>query len=146
MIKSEKRIEQEIILKASELGAVLFKNNVGYYVTVASFSEVKTAVLSKNLAKATQAVKKADMKKVGLQTGSSDLIGIAPVKITQEMVGKTVGLFLSIEVKKDKQGGYKASKEQEIWINNVNKMGGIGAVIDNPVDFERLINNTKGER
>ena len=37
--------------------------------------------------------------KFGLCVGSSDIIGVAPVTITQEMVGQTLALFLAVECK-----------------------------------------------
>lgn len=114
--KSEKRVEQEINLAASKLGARLFKNNVGFAIT-----------------------QNGSPIKFGLAKGSSDLIGIAPIKITPEMVGKTVGVFLSIEVKKDKFGKYKATQEQEAWIAMIKKKGGIAAVLDDAEDLGKLL-------
>lgn len=120
-MKSEKRIEQEVILKASQLGATVFKNDVGFAVT-----------------------QNGCPISFGLAKGSSDLIGIAPIKITSAMVGKTLGIFLSIEIKKDKQGSYKATKEQKRWLAFVEKNGGIGAVLDNADDLEGLLSTASG--
>ena len=116
MPKSEKRIEQEIILKASELGCVLFKNNVG----VAKLQDGTTI-------------------RYGLGNGSSDLIGIAPVKITPNMIGETVGIFLSVEVKKNKKGSYKATEGQKNWLTMVSRRGGFGAVLDDAEKLEEIV-------
>lgn len=58
---------------------------------------------------------------------SADLIGIRPVKITEEMVGSEIGQFVSREVKaagwepgKDK----KREKAQATWAKIINTMGG----------------------
>ncbi|MCK5641210.1 MAG: VRR-NUC domain-containing protein [Gammaproteobacteria bacterium] len=62
----------------------------------------------------------------GLCVGSSDVIGIHSVVITQEMVGKTVGVFVGCEVKTLTS---EAAKEKQIKFRNViNKHGGIGFI------------------
>lgn len=119
MIKSEKRIEQEITLKASKLGARLFKNDVGFAIT-----------------------QNGSPIHFGLAKGSSDLIGITPIKITQDMVGKTVGVFISVEVKKDKCGSYKATEEQKKWLDMIKEKGGIAAVLDDADDLETLLSTS----
>ena len=81
MQKSEKRVEQEIMLAVSKTGGVIFKNNVGQAYT-----------------------KDGQPFRYGLVKGSSDLIGITPVTITQDMVGSTLGVFTAIEVKKSRTG------------------------------------------
>lgn len=59
----------------------------------------------------------------GLIKGSSDLIGWTTVKITADMVGKEVAIFTAIETKK--QGGKGPSDEQDTFLTNVKKAGGI---------------------
>ena len=57
----------------------------------------------------------------GLMPGSADLIGIKRVKVTQDMVGKEVGLFFSCEVK-TKAG--VARKNQKKWADFITTFGG----------------------
>ncbi len=75
----------------------------------------------------------------GLQKGSHDLIGITSITITPEMIGRTIGVFTSIEMKKT---GWKPPKptnkkafqkhyEQVSWMNFVKKFGGISYFCDN---------------
>ena len=57
---------------------------------------------------------------------SADLIGIRPVVVTQDMVGKTIGQFVSREVKATdwKYKGTKREKAQLNWIKLVEQLGG----------------------
>lgn len=58
----------------------------------------------------------------GLVEGSGDLIGYTPVVITSDMVGKTIAVFTSVEVKRPKGGTLKDS--QKNFIIQVLKHGG----------------------
>lgn len=66
----------------------------------------------------------------GLPAGFSDLFGMTPMVITQEMVGQTVAVFTALEVK-DKA---KPTDEQSNFIKAVNNNGGIGAVVRSIAD------------
>ena len=68
---------------------------------------------------------------------SSDLIGITPVTITQEMVGKVLGVFTSIETKREtwKFRGTKRDVAQLRWINLIKEYGGIGQFSKGPNDI-----------
>jgi hypothetical protein len=57
--------------------------------------------------------------------GSADLIGWRAVTVTQEHVGQTLAVFLSIEVKTDKG---KPSTEQLRWQKVVKQHGGIAMI------------------
>lgn len=74
----------------------------------------------------------------GLCTGSSDLIGWTPIKITPEMVGKTIGVFTAIEVKKP---GGRISKPQLNFIRRVNEDGGIAGIATSENEAINLIQN-----
>jgi hypothetical protein len=104
---NEKQVERNLILEASKLGFILFKNEVGVAYTKNGFPV-----------------------HYGLCKGSSDLIGWRPVEITQEMVGTKIAQFCAVEVKKNKKGSYRATKEQKDFINAVNNAGGFGIVAD----------------
>jgi hypothetical protein len=62
----------------------------------------------------------------GLAPGSSDLIGIRRVRITPEMVGQTVGLFVAVEVKSPTGG--RVSPEQSAFLDFVTGFGGIAGI------------------
>jgi len=61
----------------------------------------------------------------GLCKGSSDIIGITPITITSDMIGKRIGVFTAIEVKTPKG---KPTDEQINFIDRVRDLGGFAGV------------------
>lgn len=71
--------------------------------------------------------------------GIPDRIGCLPVVVTQQMVGKRIGLFVAVEAKAPGRRGEKdcgLSKNQVFQIANIDKAAGIVSVCD---DDEGLI-------
>lgn len=67
----------------------------------------------------------ANRVKFGLVPGSGDLIGYRQVVVTPEMVGRTVAVFLSTEVKTTTG----AIREDQIrWLDHINSVGGIAII------------------
>jgi hypothetical protein len=60
------------------------------------------------------------------QGGIPDHLACAPVVITQEMVGQTCGMFISVEAKRD--GVWKASPLQYGQLAAITKAGGFAAI------------------
>lgn len=114
MSKSEQKIQAEIQIETSNHGVQLFRNNTGAY-TTESGSYVRFGVGG---------------------PGGSDLIGLTPVKITQDMVGKTIGVFTAIEVKTERG---KATKQQQKFIDSIIKNGGIAGVARSAGDALNII-------
>lgn len=127
---SEKRIEQEIQLAASEVGSTLYKNNVG-----TAYRGVMRSLKGENVLTKLQFIRYG----LGNIKGGSDLIGMSTVEITPDMVGKKVAVFTAVEVKMDKFGNYKATAEQKRFIEMVKKKGGIAGVCDSIDDMKELI-------
>lgn len=100
---SEAELLRRILIRASELGMRLFRNQIGKY-------------------------KLADGRWLtsGLCVGSSDLIGWTPTLVTQEMVGQTLAVFTAIETK---AVGKKATGAQNNFIGAVVHDGGIAKVV-----------------
>lgn len=69
----------------------------------------------------------------GLAKGSADLIGIKKVVVTPEMVGTTVGVFLSVEVKTPVG---RLSPEQIAWLEFVKSFGGEAIVMRSEDDAD----------
>lgn len=78
----------------------------------------------------------------GLCPGSSDLIGVTPVTITEEMVGKNIGVFTAIEVKTPKG---RVSAEQERFLAAVRRAGGIAGVARSVQDALSLLSEQPAE-
>lgn len=144
MPKSEKRIEQEIQLEAAKHDCTLFKNNVGTAFRGTQFT-IRSPVLAKLLKRKIGSRIMLDLQIIryglGGVKGGSDQIGMTKVRITEDMVGKDIAIFTSIEVKKDKHGAYKATKEQKAWIKMVLANGGFAGVADCIEDMKELIGN-----
>lgn len=111
MASKETRIAHDIILNA---GAKLFKNVRGMF-----YTRTGTPI------------------KAGLGcNGAGDLIGFLPVKITPEMVGKTVAIFMSVEVKTETG---KIKPDQLLWVDAVKKSGGIACIARNVEDVKKCV-------
>lgn len=98
----ESKILKECLLKATQLGRRLFRNQVGQY-----------------------KLEDGRVLRSGLGVGTSDLIGWTPVTITPEMVGKTVAVFTAVECKAPKG---RVTTEQAQFIKVVQQAGGIAGV------------------
>lgn len=72
----------------------------------------------------------------GLLPGSGDLIGWKSLVIGQEHVGKTVAVFLSIEVK---SASGSLRPEQRVWQEVVERHGGIAIVARSAQEAEAKI-------
>jgi hypothetical protein len=113
----ENVIQSDIRLRLSELRAGIFlRYNVGTFLTM-----------------------DGRPVKIG-EPGVSDLIGITPHVITQEDVGKTVGVFTALETKQVKDSTTKARKEsQGNFLRLVNGLGGLGAIVRSVEDAESVV-------
>lgn len=121
---SEAALQNKIRVAESKLGCRMFRNNRGV-----AFDKTGRPVrfgLGNDSPEANKVSK------------SSDLIGIEPVEITQEMVGHTIGRFVSLEIKKPgwKYSGNSKEIAQMNWIAFINALGGRAAFVSSMVDYE----------
>ena len=72
----------------------------------------------------------------GMGTGTSDLIGLVSHVVQPEDVGRTVGIFLAIEVKTEIG---RLRTEQEAFLSQVSRMGGVGGIARSDEDAISLI-------
>ena len=112
---SEQRIQQEIRLACSNGPVRLFRNNVGRLPDPRTGRWVEFGVGG---------------------NGSSDLIGWKRVTITPDMVGSTVAVFTSIEVK---TATGRLRPEQRQWLDAVQAAGGIAGVVRSVGDARALL-------
>jgi hypothetical protein len=110
---SEQTIQQHIRLACSTGNCRLFRNNTGTLVD-----------------------RNGRPVQFGLCKGSADLIGWTTRTITAEMVGTTVAVFTSIEVK-TLTGRVKP--EQQQWLDAVQAAGGIAGVARSVEDALRIM-------
>jgi len=130
----EQAIQNMIRVKLSELGIINFRNNTG--MGWAGKAQKIRATGNILVQPGDVIVRNARPLHAGLCEGSSDIIGVKTVVITEDMIGQTVGIFVAPEVK-TKKG--KASAKQEIFMDNINKAGGIAGVVRSPEEAEELL-------
>lgn len=121
---SEKTIQTEIMLSASQTGAVVFRNNVanGLVGQMQRIEKDGPIVLHRG----DWIVRNGRRIQCGLCPGSSDLIGWRSVIVTHEMVGRRVALFLGMEVKTTTG---RPTDEQANFIQQVRKAGGLAGIV-----------------
>ena len=124
---SEKEISNRIKLAASKLGAKIFNNPVG----IGWLGQFR-----RHNPDGTVHLSSPSRVAFGLMPGSADLIGYLPVEITQEDVGTTFGVFVSLEVKRP---GNKPTATQETWLKNAEAAGCIAAVLTNDAQVPEII-------
>lgn len=109
---SESDIQNLIRLEAAEKGIYLWRNNVG---------AIKTK--DGRLVRFGLANDSTNINKI---IKSADLIGIRPIKITLDMVGQTIGQFISREVKALTwcYSGNEHERAQLAWAELIASLGG----------------------
>jgi len=112
---SEANVTKDLRLMAAQQGWVLWKNNSG------AGQDDNGNFIRWGLAN--------DSAQMNKTTKSSDLIGVRPVLITQEMVGQTLGQFVALECKHSDWRYSNSPREQAQlkFITIVNDHGGIAA-------------------
>ena len=114
---SEKDIQQGIINQANRRPDVrLFRNNIGIGFQGNVLVEENGKIILAN----------ARRIRFGLQEFSGDLIGWKSMKITPDMVGLTVAVFVSEEVKSPTG---RIGEGQKNWTAQVIKAGGIAKIV-----------------
>lgn len=120
---TESLLLKQIQVAASSLGARLFRNNVGLGWVGEVIRPAKPVTVS--VTPGDILIRRARPLHAGLCEGSGDLIGFKSIQITPEMVGRTVAVFASVEVKTHHT---RTTKEQFAFQNAVREAGGIGII------------------
>lgn len=115
MAESESSIQRRVQMALASQGSLVWRN------------ESSGCYMGKVIHKAGDQVTLSGARflPAGLCKGSSDLICCTPTVITQDMVGKTIGVFTAVEVKTPKG---RPTKEQERFLLAVNRAGGIAFI------------------
>lgn len=128
----ESRASDEVRLRAAQWGMKLLRNNSGVLPNPLNNRPVRFGLGNES-------------KKINAKMKTGDFIGTTPIIITQEMVGKTVGVFTNIEAK---AAGFKEretypEKSREFGQNNFNKLiveqGGLAGFASCFQDVDNLI-------
>jgi hypothetical protein len=108
----EKDVSEVEQLEAARRGAWLLRNNSG------AFKDTRGVLVRYGLGNVS--------KRFNEVMKSSDLVGLEPVIITEEMVGMTMGRFLAIECKRPnwKYTGDEREVAQKRFIDKVLELGG----------------------
>lgn len=120
-MKSEAQVQADVRLRAPSLRMHLFRNNNGV-LKDASGRPVRYGLAN-------------DSKALNKVVKSADLIGGTEVTITQEMVGKTILQFTSVETKPEEFNGPIGKDEieryeaQVAWANFINSLGGRAFIV-----------------
>lgn len=117
---TETDVQNQLRITTSQQGWRLFRNNRGVLTNPETGRPVRFGLAN-------------DSKIMGDALASADLIGILPVVITPDMVGRTIGMFASVECKSSDvkhMGNTKRDKAQVAWRDLVRSLGGY-AVITN---------------
>ena len=117
----ESNIQKLIQLAASENEILTFRNNIGSYITPEGY-RVNYGVGGK---------------------GGSDLIGITPMTVTADMVGRTIGVFTAIEVKTHTG---RVTPSQANFIQVVRNNSAIAGVCRSTDDLLSLILTYKNQK
>lgn len=116
--RSESNVQSRVRLEAAEKGVHLWRNNVGAG-QLSNGNHIRWGLAN-------------DSAAVNALLKSGDLIGIRPMVVTQDMVGKVIGRFVSRECKAEgwHPDGSPRTVAQERWRDLINKLGGDAAIVD----------------
>lgn len=127
----EAAIQRAVMLAASQAGMTVWRNNTGMAWTGKATKRADGSVL----------IHQARPLHAGLCKGSSDLIGLKPVTVTEDLVGQTIAQFVALEVKTPSG---KTTSEQQQFLTHVRSRGGLAIVARSAADLD-AITETEGE-
>lgn len=131
----EAPIVRQIALAASSIGTRLWRNTIGLATLGAATRIERDGAVF--LRRGDVIVRKGRITMVGLPVGSGDLCGLRQIVITQDMVGKTIAQFTSVECKAPEGG--RVSKEQRQWHEFMLSIGACSGIVKSIAEAEVLL-------
>jgi len=119
--------------RATELGARLWRNNVGT-AWVGQAQQFRRPA-SVRVEAGDVLIRQGRPFKAG-HAGMSDLIGFAPVTVTAEMVGRKLAVYAAVETKSQRG---RTSDEQQQFIDLVNRFGGRAGIARTDDDLASVL-------
>lgn len=125
---NESVVQQQVRLALARLGAQVWRNNSG------ACTDDTGRLIRYGLGN--------DSAQLNAVIKSSDLVGVVPVTITPEMVGRTIGVFVAVECKRPGwhlTPGDKRGQAQQRFIDLVREVGGLGGFATDPADLAQIL-------
>lgn len=119
--------------RATEMGARLFRNNVGR-AWVGNDQKITRSGMY-HVEAGSVILGNARPFKAGVP-GMSDLIGWMPVEITPDMVGKTLAVYTAVETKTPRG---RATAEQKQFLDVVARSGGRAGIARTDGDLDNIL-------
>lgn len=124
----ESSVQQRTRLELARIGALCWRNNVG------ACEDRTGRIIRYGLCN--------ESAQMNRSLKSSDLVGVIPVVITPEMVGRTIGVFAAVECKSSDwhmtTSDHRAQAQQR-FINLVRSVGGVGGFVTDPAQVHTLL-------
>ena len=127
-MSNEAVVQQQVRLAMARLGAQVWRNQSGAM-------EDKTGRIVRFGLSNDSAALNAAIK-------SADLVGITPMTVQQHHVGRTVGVFTAIEVKRPGwhlTPGDKRGQAQKRFLDIVVGVGGMAGFVTDPADLANIL-------
>jgi len=124
----ESAVQSHTRLELARAGCLVWRNNVG------ACEDQSGRIIRYGLCN--------ESAQMNRSLASSDLIGIVPVTITPDMVGKTIGVFAAVECKRSGwhiTPGDQRAQAQKRFIDLVRSVGGVGGFVSDPGQVRSLI-------
>ena len=127
-MSNEAVVQQQVRLAMARLGAQVWRNNSG--ACTDDTGRLVRYGLGNDSAALNAAIK------------SADLVGITPMTVQQHHVGRTVGVFTALEVKRPGwhlTPGDKRGQAQKRFLDIVVGVGGMAGFVTDPADLANIL-------
>lgn len=138
---SEAATQARLRVEAPKLGAALWRNNSGACREVTEDSNGDPVLTDRMIRYGLG----NDSKKLNDAWKSSDLIGITPITIRPDHVGKMIGVFTAVEVKHPGWTKPKNDRDraQEAFLISVCHLGGLGMFVTHEGQYHGYVQSVR---